>query len=103
MGSYAINTDVDLTAVVKNDQGQNITDNVVWTATLGTVTSGANGTDPDGGITETAVLSGVTIPGDVSVTATTSNGLSFVDTITFTDPNASVPASIVVTDNAAAA
>lgn len=103
MGSYAINADVDLTAVVKNDQGQNITDDVTWTSTDGTVTAGANGTDADGGVTETAVLSGVSIAGDVSVTATTSNGLTFTDTITFTDPNATVPASITVTDNAAAA
>lgn len=102
MGSYNIGTDVELTAVVKNDQGVNIADNVTWTASPeGTVTAGANGTDADGGVTMTAVLTGVTVPGDVAVTATTDNGLSFTDTITFTDPNAGVPASITVTDSAA--
>lgn len=103
MGSYSIGTDVDLTAVVKNDQGVNIADNVTWTADEGTVTPGANGTDADGGVTMTAVLSGITAAGDVAVTATTDNGLAFTDTVTFTDPNADVPASIVVTDSAAPA
>lgn len=101
MGSYTTGTDVDLTAVVKNDQGVNIADNVTWTADEGTVTAGANGTDETGGVTMTAVLTGVTAAGDVAVTATTDNGLSFTDTITFTDPNASVPASITVSDSAA--
>lgn len=103
MGSYNTGTDVDLTAVVKNDQGVNIADDVTWSAAEGTVTAGANGTDADGGVTMTAVLTGVTVPGDVAVTATTDNGLSFTDTVTFTDPAASVPASIVVTDSAATA
>lgn len=103
MGSYNIGTDVDLTAVVKNDQGVNIADDVTWSTAEGTVTAGANGTDADGGVTMTAVLTGVTAAGDVAVTATTDNGLSFTDTITFTDPAASVPASIVVTDSAATA
>lgn len=103
MGSYNIGTDVDLTAIVKNDQGVNIADDVTWSAAEGTVTAGANGTDADGGVTMTAVLTGVTVPGDVAVTATTDNGLSFTDTVTFTDPAASVPASIVVTDSAATA
>lgn len=102
MGSYTIGTDVDLTAVVKNDQGVNIADNVTWTASPeGSVTATANGVDADGGVTMTAVLTGVTTPGDVAVTATTSDGLPFTDTITFTDPNANVPASITVTDTAA--
>jgi hypothetical protein len=101
MGSYNIGTDVDLTAVVKNDQGVNIADNVTWTATEGAVTAGANGTDETGAVVMTAVLSGITAAGDVAVTATTDNGLPFTDTVSFTDPAASVPASIVVTDSAA--
>lgn len=103
MGSYNTGTDVEFVAVVKNDQGVNIADNVTWSSLEGTVTPGANGTDANGGVTMTAVLSGVTAAGDVAVTATTDNGLAFTDTITFTDPNAGVPASITVTDTAAPA
>jgi len=90
MGTYAPGAPIDLTADVKNAEQQDITDQVSWSTTAGTVT-------PDATNPLKAVLTDAPL-GDTTVTATTSNGIAATDTVTVADQT---PASITVTDAAA--
>lgn len=91
MGTYAPGATVDLTADVKNAEGQDVTDPVTWATTAGTISA-----DPTNPLK--ATLTGAPL-GDTTVTATTSNGIAGTDTVTVADQT---PASITVTDTAAA-
>lgn len=101
MGTYTAGTPVTVTATVKNDQGVNVPDALSWASDQGTVNPNPNGVDADGNVVMTATLVNAPV-GTATVTATTSNGLPSTDAIVFTDPAAAVPASISLTDSAAA-
>jgi len=90
MATYTPGTPVDFTADVKNAELQDITDQVTWSTTAGTLT-------PDADNPLVAHLTDAPL-GDVTVTATTSNGIPASDTATFADQT---PASISLTDAAA--
>lgn len=88
--TYPLGSSPRFTAAVANAEGAVLPGTPVsWTATAGTLVS--DPTNPDARILTNAPL------GDVTVTATTDNGVSGSDTITIVD---STPASVTVTDSA---
>lgn len=88
MSSYALGAPVYLTAAVTNAEQTPITDTVSWSASAGTVTA-----DPSNPLWATLVNAPL---GDVTVTATTSNGIAAQDTVTIVD---NTPAAITLTDS----
>jgi hypothetical protein len=89
MSSYPAGSPVYLTAAVTNAEGVAVTDTVTWSASAGTVSA-----DPANALWATLVNAPL---GDVTVTATTSNGLTATDTVTIVD---GTPAAITLTDSA---
>lgn len=89
MASYALGAPVYLTAAVANAEQTPITDAVTWSASAGTVTA-----DPANPLWATLADAPL---GDVTVTATTSNGLTATDTVTIVD---NTPATVSLTDSA---
>lgn len=89
MSSYPAGATVYLTAAVTNAESVPVPDAVTWSASAGTIT--ADSTNPEWANLVNAPL------GDVTVTATTSNGIQATDTVTIVD---STPAAITVTDSA---
>lgn len=88
MSSYAQGAPVYLTAAVTNAEQAPISDAVSWSASAGTVTA-----DPANPLWATLVNAPL---GDVTVTATTSNGIQASDTVTIVD---NTPAAITLTDS----
>lgn len=102
MSTYDLGTTVDLKSVVRNAKGAPIAADLNWSSDQGTVIAGQNGTADDGTVFMTAQLVNVPSPGDVSVTATTANGVTSTDVVTFADPADVIPATMEITDSAAA-
>jgi hypothetical protein len=90
MASYTLGVPVYFTAAVENAEQVPVADALSWSATAGTVSA-----DPANPLWATLVNAPL---GDVTVTATTSNGLTATDTVTIVD---NVPATVSLTDSAA--
>lgn|GEM_PF-5616725 len=90
MSSYPLSVPVYFAAVVENAEQVQITDEVTWSASAGTVT--ADPSNPLWATLENAPA------GDVTVTVTTSNGIAAEDTVTIVD---NTPASVALSDSAA--
>ena len=103
MNTYDLGTTVDLKSTVRNAKGTAIAADLTWSSDQGTVITGPNGTADDGTVFMTAQLVNVPSPGDVTVTAATTNGVTSDDVITFADPADAIPATMEISDSAAPA
>jgi hypothetical protein len=89
VSSYPVGVPVYFAAVVENAEQVQITDEVTWSASAGTVT--ADSLNPLWATLANAPA------GDVTVTVTTSNGIQATDTVTIVD---NTPASVALSDSA---
>jgi len=89
MSSYPLGVPVYFAAVVENAEQVQITDEVTWSASAGTVT--ADSLNPLWATLANAPT------GDVTVAVTTSNGIEATDTVTIVD---NTPASVALSDSA---